>query len=137
MRFTLTKQHNGWWCCNDIEYHYSLRFKEQTRLEEQEVELGKGIKPTTHMATAMREMADWLIENHAELVYSEVEYNRLRIGRRIAALRKEQGLTQGDLATASGLSQSHVARIERGMYSLGIDTLYKIAKPLGKEIELI
>lgn len=62
---------------------------------------------------------------------------RLRIGQRIAELRNEKGLTQRALATLCGLEGSHIARIEMGRYSVGLDTLAAIAEALGCQIDFI
>ena len=62
---------------------------------------------------------------------------RLRIGRRIAETRKERGLTQTQLAERCGLQQAHIARIEAGRYSVGLDTLAQIADALGMKIDFI
>ena len=62
---------------------------------------------------------------------------RLRIGQRIAELRKEQNLTQTQLAERCGLQQAHIARIETGRYSVGLDTLTQIATSLGMAIDFV
>lgn len=59
------------------------------------------------------------------------------IGKRIAELRKERKLSQVDLALKTGLDKGHIARIELGRYSVGLDTLQKIADALNVKIELI
>ena len=59
------------------------------------------------------------------------------IGKRIAELRKERELSQVDLALKTGLDKGHIARIELGRYSVGLDTLQKIANALNVKIELI
>ena len=59
------------------------------------------------------------------------------IGKRIAELRKKRKLSQVDLALKTGLDKGHIARIELGRYSVGIDTLQKIADALNVKIELI
>lgn len=59
------------------------------------------------------------------------------IGKRIAELRKERELSQVDLALKAGLDKGHIARIELGRYSVGIDTLQKIADALDVKIDLI
>ena len=59
------------------------------------------------------------------------------IGKRIAELRKERELSQVDLALKAGLDKGHIARIELGRYSVGVDTLQKIADALNVKIELI
>lgn len=76
------------------------------------------------------------------------EQERIRIGQRIAELRKtitwrdasginRTGMTQTDLGERCGLSQSHIARIERGMYNFQLDTLAQIAKALGCKIDFV
>ena len=62
---------------------------------------------------------------------------RLRIGQRIAELRKEQNLTQTQLAERCGLQQAHIARIEAGRYSVGLDTLTQIADAMGMAIDFV
>lgn len=59
------------------------------------------------------------------------------IGKRIAELRKERELSQVDLALRAGLDKGHIARIELGRYSVGLDTLQKIADALDVKLELI
>jgi transcriptional regulator with XRE-family HTH domain len=48
---------------------------------------------------------------------------RERIGKRIAELRKRRGLSQAKLAELAGVDPGHIARIELGRYSTGIDIL--------------
>lgn len=65
------------------------------------------------------------------------EDERLRIGRRIAELRKERGMSQAVLAERTGLQQAHIARIETGRYSVGFDTLTKIAQAMMVRLDFI
>ena len=67
----------------------------------------------------------------------ETNTHRIRIGRRIAQLRAEKNMTQGDLAKASGVTLANVNRMERGMYSPGLDVLSKIADALGAKIDIV
>lgn len=62
---------------------------------------------------------------------------RERIGKRIAELRNERGLSQAALADLSGVGVSHIARIEKGYYSVGIDVLAKIAGAMGVELDFV
>lgn len=62
---------------------------------------------------------------------------RKYIGKRIAEMRKQAGISQVELAEKSGIGDSHIARIEMGRYSVGIDTLQKIADVFGKKIEFV
>ena len=55
----------------------------------------------------------------------------VRIGDRIKALRKQQGLTQRKLAqAAAGLSSAAISQIERGDADPNANTLHQIAKAL-------
>ena len=62
---------------------------------------------------------------------------RERIGQRIAELRKEKGISQAKLSELTGIGTGHIARIELGKYSTGIDTLAKIAEILEYKIDFV
>ncbi len=60
------------------------------------------------------------------------------IGKRIRILRLERGLTQGDIEAATGVSRSHLSKIESGkVANPGLDTLEKIAKALKVSISFL
>jgi len=65
------------------------------------------------------------------------EEQRMRIGRDIATLRKQQGKTQQDVADATGIQRNHISRIEQGFYSVGFDSLQTIAEALSADIKII
>lgn len=65
------------------------------------------------------------------------EDERKRIGMRIAEIRKEKGLTQAQLFEKTGIQQAHIARIETGRYSVGLDTLALIATALDARVDFI
>ena len=54
-----------------------------------------------------------------------------RLGARIRRVREEQGLTQEDLAQRALMTQSSVARIERGHVTPRIRTVQQLATALG------
>ena len=73
---------------------------------------------------------------------------RQRIGQRFADERKSvewvdangvkrKGMTQAELAERCGLLQSNIARVERGYFSVGFDTLEAMAEGLGKKIDIV
>lgn len=62
---------------------------------------------------------------------------RERIGKRIAELRRQKGLSQAKLAELTGIDPGHIARIELGRYSTGIDILAKIGHALGCRVDFI
>jgi transcriptional regulator with XRE-family HTH domain len=54
----------------------------------------------------------------------------------VAAERTRRGLTQVELATLCGTTQSAVARLERGSRPPRLDTLLRIANALDCELEV-
>lgn len=61
--------------------------------------------------------------------------NRERIGRRIAEIRAESGLSTRQLADMCGVNFSNIGKIERGAYNVSIDILSKVSIALGYEID--
>lgn len=55
------------------------------------------------------------------------------VGRNVGHLRSLRRLTEGDLATAAGLSISYVSRIESGRANVRATTLQALAAALGVE----
>ena len=68
---------------------------------------------------------------------TEQEKECVRIAMRITQLRKQQGMTQAQLAEATGILQPNIARIEAGRYGITLDVLARIAQALGKHIDLV
>ena len=59
---------------------------------------------------------------------------QIKIGRFIADLREQAGLTQEELAEALSTSQSAVARMEKGEQNFSTEMLSKISRVLNHEI---
>lgn len=55
---------------------------------------------------------------------------RKLVGRNVARLRREKGLTQEDLAARSGFSQQYLSSLERGRRNPTVITLYELAQAL-------
>ena len=55
---------------------------------------------------------------------------------RLSALRKEQGLTQSQLAERLGRPQSLISAIESGRVSPHIETIVAIARELGQKLRI-
>lgn len=58
------------------------------------------------------------------------------VSKKIREARAEARLTQEQLAEKSGLPQSHISRIENAKHSPSRATIEKIARALGKPVEL-
>lgn len=65
------------------------------------------------------------------------EETRVRIGQRVASLRKLAGLTQEELAVRAGLQRTHIGRIEDGRYGVNVETLQAIAEAMGMTVDLV
>lgn len=65
------------------------------------------------------------------------EHERIRIGLRIAELRKAKGWTQEELANRCNLGRSHIVRIEQGKYNIQLDTLSIIAGAFGMTVDFV
>jgi len=57
------------------------------------------------------------------------------IGRKIAMLRAEQGMSQEDLAGAAEINRGYVSRIENGHVAFSVAVLLKIAEALNVKPE--
>jgi len=59
--------------------------------------------------------------------------SRDNLARNLKALRTSKGLSQEALADAAGIDRTYVSALERRKYSLSIDRLDQLARPLGVE----
>jgi DNA-binding XRE family transcriptional regulator len=83
---------------------------------------------------------DWLNEECKDEEFRacyEEEKSALAVALEITKLRKQQHLTQTELAKKVGTSQQAISRIERGNYEgFSYTTLAKIAEALGYIIQI-
>lgn len=61
---------------------------------------------------------------------------RLRIGQRLAALRKEKGYTVRSLSEECGISYQYISKMENGRFSASVDMVAAICDVLGARIEI-
>lgn len=57
------------------------------------------------------------------------------MGNQILKLRKQQKITQEELAIVAGVSRNHISKIENGKATGSVKVLTKISKKLGVSIE--
>ena len=62
---------------------------------------------------------------------------RYSIGRQLAEIRKERGLTVRQLAELCGIGYASISRLENGNYNASIDILTKICEALDADIQVI
>jgi predicted transcriptional regulator len=82
----------------------------------------------------------WTPELEKELYTTEeIEENNLqaKLICELVKARREQAISQRDLETISGITQSAIARLEKGVTSPTLDTLFKVLIPLGKTLEIV
>ena len=70
-------------------------------------------------------------------IITEQERQRWRMGKDIAELRKQRGMTQQDVADRANIMRPHIARVELGKYNFGFDTLQAIADALDADIRIV
>jgi len=58
-------------------------------------------------------------------------------GIKVAELRKKQGLSQEELADRCGIHRTYIGFIERGEKSPTLNTVAKIAKGLGMDVNIV
>lgn len=58
-----------------------------------------------------------------------------RLAKRVAAARRRAGLTQAELAEASGVTDETISRIERGRYEPAVSTLFRLAEALDVSLD--
>ena len=141
-RFILQpSQEQGYWVATDTEHGIVVKFKEHQFNETQQTTLLNGdtfktAEEALAVATYMREIADWLRDNHYTKAMPEPENIRLSVGLRIKEIRTSQNLTQLQLAEMAGITNANVCNIEAGKYSVGLDVLHRITQALGVKIIL-
>ncbi len=71
----------------------------------------------------------------------QTEYERLKprydLISQIIEARTSQNITQEELALRVGTQKSNISRLESGKYNPSLDFMTKVARSLGKEIQII
>ena len=68
--------------------------------------------------------------------FAEIADRRARVIDDLVRARRRQGLSQTDVATRMGTSQSAVARLEAGDADVRLSTLERYAAAVGRELDL-
>lgn len=58
-----------------------------------------------------------------------LDFNQ-KLGLRLQKCREKKGITQQDIANATGLSRNHISALERGIYKMNVSTLVKYCELL-------
>ena len=123
----------GWWVATDKENNIVVQFEHGKYNDTQKVTLlnGDTFKSEAEamkVATYLRELADWLREEHYEKLFPM----SLRdiVGIQIRRERKRQGLSGKQLAERAGFSEPTINKIENGRWNVSIDILEQILQAL-------
>lgn len=95
------------------------------------------LKPVSQGHYSLNSTAKGFRGKYINIFFTKQMNDRERIGLKIALLRKNAGLTQRHLAERSGFTQKTICKVETGQFSVGIDTLSKIADALGYTVDII
>lgn len=144
MRYLLQKSKEDplWWVLTDTETEIVCRFKEGEFNETQKVTLlnENSDYDLMKLPRIMAEMAEWLRENHYEIIFSSpqtvIRLGRESVGRQIREAREAKGWTLRYLAKLTGIAFNHIGRIEQGKYNVTVDTLAVLADALDLDIVL-
>jgi len=62
---------------------------------------------------------------------------RVRLAAELLQARQQAGMTQRELAAASGAEQAEISKIERGEIAPSIITVDKLLRPLGRRLAVV
>lgn len=79
--------------------------------------------------------ADMLKDEEFKIEYEKLK-PRYEAIEQIIRARKEQNMTQAELAKRVGTQKSNISRLESGNYNPSLDFLAKVAESLGKSLSV-
>ncbi len=79
--------------------------------------------------------ADMLKDEEFKIEYEKLK-PRYEAIEQIIRARKEQNITQAELAKRVGTQKSNISRLESGNYNPSLDFLVKVAESLGKNLSV-
>ena len=79
--------------------------------------------------------SDLMLDNEFKEEYEKLQ-PRYEIVSQIIEARKQQKLSQADLAKRIGTQKSNISRLESGNYNTSLDFLIKVAQCLGKDLKI-
>ena len=123
----------GWWVATDKENNIVVQFEHGKYNDAQKVTRRSGDTFASEVeamkvATYLRELADWLREEHYEKLFPM----SLRdiVGIQIRRERKRQGLSGKQLAERAGFSEPTINKIENGKWNASVNILEQILQAL-------
>ena len=95
----------------------------------------KGKKRMSRGTTLSQYLRGEMKDSEFARLYEEADIE-LRVALEVAKAREAKKMSQHDLAEALKTKQQTVSRIERGAQNVTIETLDRIAKALGKNLQV-
>lgn len=83
-----------------------------------------------------RSIAAWKAENPELAIRFDDEYEAFKLGVLLKQAREDAGLSQSELATIIGTKRTAISRLENHAEDVKLSTLEKVARALGKHLEL-
>ena len=71
------------------------------------------------------------------MIHNKMGFEPLAVLKDLAEVRRAHAISQGELASRSGLDQAQLSRIEAGRVDLRLSSLTQLARALGQEIVLV
>lgn len=78
----------------------------------------------------------YLSENKKILIEAEQHNTRLAVIEQYVRIRKEQGMTQAELARRAGIPRSNITRFESGTYNPSLEMMVRIAAALNRKLQV-
>ena len=107
----------------------------QKALKTEEPEFVKVMKQLGDELPKVDNGSFWIGYYHQKAEIERVKA-RIRLGNKIAAKRREKGLSIRELARLSGVDKSNILNVEKGFQSAGIDLITKLCAVLGLELTI-
>ncbi len=85
---------------------------------------------------SFEEMKEEMLKDEAFKAEYEKLKPRYEAVEQIIRARKEQNITQSELAKRVGTQKSNISRLESGNYNPSLDFLVKVAESLGKSLSV-
>ena len=87
-------------------------------------------------SVSFKEIKEEMLQNEE----FRLEYDKLQprydVISQLITVRKEQNMTQAELAKRVGTQRSNISRLESGNYNPSLDFLIKVAASLGKSVRI-
>lgn len=95
----------------------------------------RGVKMSKASVDFLKVKEDLMKDDEFKAEYIRLK-PRYQLISEIIKSRREQNITQEELAFRTGTQKSNISRLESGTYNPSLDFLSKLAKGLGKEIHI-